>query len=52
MDMHTTEDMTICVTFLAYFGQNLVAMATPLRPLQSEMSNVFFALVDHENPLL
>ena len=25
--------------FLAYFGQNLVAMATPLRPLQSEMSS-------------
>jgi len=24
--------------FLAYFGQNLVAMATSLRPLQSEMS--------------
>ena len=23
--------------FLAYFGQNLVAVATPLRPLQSEM---------------
>ena len=26
--------------FLAYFGQNLVAMATPLRPLQSEMSSL------------
>ena len=25
--------------FLAYFGQNLVAMATPLRPLQPEMSS-------------
>jgi len=25
---------------LAYFGQNLVAMATPLRPLQSEMSSL------------
>jgi len=25
--------------FLAYFGLNLVAMATPLRPLQSEMSS-------------
>jgi len=26
--------------FLAYFGQNLVAMATSLRPLQSEMSSL------------
>jgi len=26
--------------FLAYFGQNLVAMATPLRPLQAEMSSL------------
>ena len=26
--------------FLAYFGHNLVAMATPLRPLQSEMSSL------------
>jgi len=26
--------------FLAYFGQRLVAMATPLRPLQSEMSSL------------
>jgi len=25
--------------FLAYFGQNLVAMATPLRPLQSKISS-------------
>jgi len=33
----------------AYFGQNLVAMATSHRPLQSEM---FFGLVDHEHPLL
>jgi len=24
----------------AYFGQNLVAMATSLRPLQSEMSSL------------
>jgi len=35
--------------FLAYFGQNLVAMATPLRPYYR---NVFFGLADHENPLL
>ena len=51
MDMsHTTELMAIFVKFwpilakiwlqiLAYFGQNLVAMATSLRPLQSEMSS-------------
>jgi len=26
--------------FLAYFGQNLVAMATSLRPLQSQMSSL------------
>ena len=40
MDMpHTTEIIVIFVIFLAYFGQNLVAMATPLRPLQSEMSS-------------
>jgi len=39
MDMlHTTEVMAIFVIFLAYFGQNLVAMATSLRPLRSEMS--------------
>ena len=37
--LHTTEVMAIFV-FLAYFGQNLVAMATPLRPLQSEMSTL------------
>ena len=29
---HTTEVMAIFVIFLAYFGQNLVAMATSLRP--------------------
>ena len=38
MDMvHTTEVVAIFI-FLANFGQNLVAMATSLRPLQSEMS--------------
>ena len=31
----TSEVMAIFVIFLAYFGQNLVAMVTPLRPLQS-----------------
>ena len=41
MDMSlTTEVMANCVIFLAYFGQNLVAMATPLRPLQSQMSSL------------
>jgi len=34
----TTEVMAIFVIFFTYFGQNLVAMATSLRPLQSEMS--------------
>jgi len=34
---------------LAYFGQNLVAMVTPLSTLQSEMSSFFFGLDDHEN---
>jgi len=39
MDMlHTTEVTAIFVIFFAYFGQNLVVMATSLRPLQSEMS--------------
>ena len=41
MDMlHTTEIMAIFVIFLAYFGQNLVAMATSLTPLESEMSSL------------
>jgi len=35
--LHTTEVMTIFVIFWTIFGQNLVAMATFLRPLQSEM---------------
>ena len=35
--LHTTEVMAIFCDFLAYFGQNLVAVATSLRPLQSEM---------------
>jgi len=34
---HTTEVMAIVVRFFAYFGQNLVAMATSLRPLQSSL---------------
>ena len=38
--LHTTEVMAIFVRSFAYFGQNLVAMATPLRPLQSEMSSL------------
>jgi len=32
--------MAIFCDFLAYFGQNLVAMPTSLRPLQSEMSSL------------
>ena len=41
MDMlHTTEVLTIFVIFFTYSGQNLVAMATSLRPLQSEMSSL------------
>jgi len=32
--------MVILCDFLAYFGQNLVAMATSIRPLQSEMSSL------------
>ena len=36
----TTEVMAIFVIFLPYFGQNLVAMATSLRLLQSEMSSL------------
>ena len=34
--------------FLAYFGQNLVAMATPLRPFRSEMSSLDWTTV--KNP--
>jgi len=51
MDMlHTTDVMAIFVICLPiYFGQNLVAMATSLRPLQSE---IFFGLVYHENPVI
>jgi len=37
--LHITEVMAIFVRFFAYFGQILVAMATSLRPLQSEMSS-------------
>jgi len=41
MDMsHTTEVMAISVIFFAYVGQNVIAMATSLRPLQSEMSSL------------
>jgi len=37
--LHTTEIMVVFVRLFAYFGQNLVAMATPLRPLQLEISS-------------
>jgi len=36
---HNSEVMAIFVIILVYFGQNLVAMATSLRSLQSEMSS-------------
>ena len=39
MGMLHTIEVTAIFDFLAYFGQNLVAMATSLRPLQSEMSS-------------
>jgi len=43
MDMlHTTEVMAI-FDILAYFDQNLVAMATSLRPLQSEVSSLHWS---------
>ena len=48
--LHTTEVMAIFVIFLAYFDQNMVALATSLRPLQSEVS--FFGLVDPSNHTL
>ena len=41
--------MAIFVIFFAYFGQNLVAMATTLT---LAIRNVFFGLVDHENPVI
>jgi len=36
----TTEVMAIFVIFWAYFGQNLIVMATSFRPLESEMSSL------------
>jgi len=36
----TTEVIAIFVRFFANFSQNLVAMATSLRPLQSEISSL------------
>jgi len=38
--LHTTEVKAIFVISLAYFSQNLVAMATFLRPLQSEIASL------------
>ena len=41
MDMlHAAEVMAIFVIILAYFYENLVAMATSLRLLESEMSSL------------
>jgi len=37
--LHTTEVMVI-LWYFAYFGQNLVAMATFFRPLQSQISSL------------
>jgi len=36
--------------FLAYFCQNLDAVATPLRPLQSETSSLFFGINQPRKP--
>jgi len=47
--LHTTKFMAIFVMF-AYFGQKLVAMATSLRPLQSDMSSLDWSTT--KNPLL
>jgi len=38
MDVSLTTEVMAIFDIFAYFGQNLVAMATSLRPLQSEMS--------------
>jgi len=40
MDMSLATEVMAIFVILAYFGQNLVAMATSLRPLQSEMSSL------------
>jgi len=37
---HTQLKLWPFCDIFAYFGQNLVAMATSLRPLQSEMSSL------------
>ena len=45
--LHTAEVMVIFVIFclFEYFGQNIVAMATSLRPLQSEMSSLDWSIM-------
>ena len=40
MDVSLTTEVAIFVIFSAYFGQNLVAMATSLRLLQSEIPSL------------
>jgi len=40
MDMSLTTEVMAIFDFLAYFGLNLVAMATTLGPLESEMSSL------------
>jgi len=47
---HTAEVMAIFVRFFAYFGQNLVAMATSLRPLHSGTS--FLNWPSTKNPVI
>jgi len=38
--LHRTEVMATFVIFFVYFGQNVVAMATSLRPVQTEMPSL------------
>jgi len=40
MNLSLTTEVVAIFDLLAYFSQNLVAMATSLRPLQSEMSSL------------
>jgi len=44
---HRTEVMAVLWNIFAYFGQNVVAMTTPLRPLQSGMS-----FLDWKSPVI
>jgi len=44
--LHTSEIIAIFVKNFAYFGQNLLAMATSLRPLQPRIYSLVFGLSD------